>query len=363
MMSSAVAFQMKGLGSVFQWSAQVVMALVRSATLVKVPRRRRLSVSSLNQRSIRFSHELEVGVKCRCQRRRSRCASHFVDLRGRSARRGCRARRGRPDPRDGGVDLLEEPQHVGRGVTFVQSGEDLAGGDVHRGEQVDGAVALVVVGHRAGSARLHRQRGLGAVQRLALGLLVEAEHHRPRRRVEVQPDDVDELLLEQRIVADLERLDLPRLEVVVGPDLGDRVLADPDPWRPSTGWSSASSRRPGRSLWVSRSTSSTVPGRQRRLAAAPFGDHTDPGRARRARTGPASAAPCPRPPRTGARSPRWPSRRRPTAAPGPEPPCDAATTSSAPSPQLGPLLSTHRQRRRRHHWHTSNYRTISQTDH
>ena len=43
---------------------------VRSATLVNTPRRSRLSFSSLNQRSIRLSHELEVGVKYKCQRRR-----------------------------------------------------------------------------------------------------------------------------------------------------------------------------------------------------------------------------------------------------------------------------------------------------
>ena len=62
MMSSAVAFQMKGLGSVFQCVAQVVMASERSLTLVKVPRRNRRSVSSLNHRSIRLSQELDVGV-------------------------------------------------------------------------------------------------------------------------------------------------------------------------------------------------------------------------------------------------------------------------------------------------------------
>ena len=82
-------------------------------------------------------------------------------------------------------------------MTFLQVGEDLAGGEVHRREQVDRAVAFVVVGHRAGPARLHRQRGLGAIQRLALGFLVEAEHHRPRRRVEIQADDIDQLLLER----------------------------------------------------------------------------------------------------------------------------------------------------------------------
>jgi len=39
----------------------LVIAALSSATLVKAPGR--LSVSSLNQRSIRFSQELEVGVK------------------------------------------------------------------------------------------------------------------------------------------------------------------------------------------------------------------------------------------------------------------------------------------------------------
>ncbi len=33
-----------------------------------------------------------------------------------------------------GVDLFEEPQHVGAGVAFAQIGHDLAGGDVHCGE-------------------------------------------------------------------------------------------------------------------------------------------------------------------------------------------------------------------------------------
>ncbi len=61
-------------------------ASVRSATLVNRPRRSRLSVSSFNHRSTRFSHELEVGVKCRCQRRRSimnfRVAASFASSGG-----------------------------------------------------------------------------------------------------------------------------------------------------------------------------------------------------------------------------------------------------------------------------------------
>lgn len=69
MISSAVLCQTNGLGSSFQWSAHSSMVSTRWATLGKLERRSCLSVSSLNQRSTRFSHELDVGVKCRCHRR------------------------------------------------------------------------------------------------------------------------------------------------------------------------------------------------------------------------------------------------------------------------------------------------------
>jgi hypothetical protein len=70
--------------------------------------------------------------------------------------------------RDAGVDLLEEPQHVFGGVALLAVRQDLTGGHVHGSEQVGRAVALVVVGHRAGPAGDHRQARLGAVHRLAL---------------------------------------------------------------------------------------------------------------------------------------------------------------------------------------------------
>jgi len=149
MMFSAVAFQMKDLGSVFQCSAQPVMAVVRSAPLMKTPRRRRWSVRSLNQRSRRFSQELEMGMKCRCQRRRSLWASHFL-IAGALGRRGCPGSRGPTGSFDGGVDLLEEGQNIFRRVPFAQVGLYFTGRDVHRREQVDRAVALVAVRHRPG---------------------------------------------------------------------------------------------------------------------------------------------------------------------------------------------------------------------
>ena len=64
----AVLCQTIGWGSSLQCSVHSSMASTRAGTLAKLPRRSRRSVSSLNQRSTRFSHDELVGVKCRCHR-------------------------------------------------------------------------------------------------------------------------------------------------------------------------------------------------------------------------------------------------------------------------------------------------------
>ena len=127
-----------------------------------------------------------------------------------------------------GVDLFEEPQHVGAGVAFAtdRSGPRRWRFSLRRTSRSCRCVCSH--GSRFGTTRLHRQRRLRAVQRLTLGLFVEAKHHCPRRRNQIQPNEIDELLLKAWVSADFERLDLPRLEVVVGPNLGNGVLADPD---------------------------------------------------------------------------------------------------------------------------------------
>jgi hypothetical protein len=48
-----------------------------------------------------------------------------------------------------------------------------------------------------------------------LGLFVEAEHHGPLGWVEVQPDDVDQLLLEVGIVPHLEAIGASWPQVVI----------------------------------------------------------------------------------------------------------------------------------------------------
>ena len=60
------------------------------------------------------------------------------------------------------------------------------------------------MGHGAEPARLDRQSGLGAVERLDLRLLVDREHHRMRRRIDVQADDVPELGSEGGILDSLK---------------------------------------------------------------------------------------------------------------------------------------------------------------
>ena len=74
------------------------------------------------------------------------------------------------------------------------------GRSIQRGEQGGGAVALVVVGHRLAPALDHRQRCLGAVECLHGGLLIGAQHDRLLRRIQIEPDDIDQLLSFYRLI-------------------------------------------------------------------------------------------------------------------------------------------------------------------
>ena len=62
-----------------------------------------------------------------------------------------------------------------------------------------------------------RQTRLRALQRLALGFLVAAQHQRLVRRVEVEPDDVPELLFKALVVGQFEGARQMRLDVTGRP--------------------------------------------------------------------------------------------------------------------------------------------------
>ena len=111
-------------------------------------------------------------------------------------------------------------------VALHVAADDGAVEHVERGEQRGGAVALVVVGHGAEPPLLHRQAGLGAVERLDLALLVDRQHDGVRRRIDVEADDVAQLVDELRIVGELELPPAVRLQPVRLPDAPHRAGAD-----------------------------------------------------------------------------------------------------------------------------------------
>src|SRR6516165_967628 len=75
------------------------------------------------------------------------------------------------------VDLIEEADELLMPMALHIAADDGAVENVERGEQCRRrAVALVVVRHRPGAPRLHRQSRLSAVEGLDLALLVDREY-------------------------------------------------------------------------------------------------------------------------------------------------------------------------------------------
>ena len=118
----------------------------------------------------------------------------------------------------GALHLVEERAELARPMPLHAAPDDRAGGGVEGGEQGGRAVALVIVAAPLRLARPHGQHRLGAVERLDLALLVDAEHQRAVRRVEIEADDVAHLVDELRVARQLEALDPVRLQAEGAPD-------------------------------------------------------------------------------------------------------------------------------------------------
>src|SRR5664280_1758852 len=161
-------------------------------------------------------------------------------------------------------------------AVLVHAGTDDSPIDcVQSSEKCRGAVPLVVAGGCAGSAPGHRQRSLGVVQGLDGGLLVHAQHHRLLGRVQVEPDDVDELLLKGWVVRELERLDQVRLEATPGPDPLNCGWTDPDLFGHRA---TAPMRCPGRLFELGQANDLLdLFRRYAGLTAATFADHLESG--------------------------------------------------------------------------------------
>jgi hypothetical protein len=92
-------------------------------------------------------------------------------------------------------------------------------------EERRGPVTDIVVRAPLDLPGAHRQQRLTAVQSLDLRLLVHTQHQRLVRRVQIQSHDVPDLVDEQRIGRQLERLASMRLQAERAPDPADGALA------------------------------------------------------------------------------------------------------------------------------------------
>src|SRR5205809_5277431 len=70
--------------------------------------------------------------------------------------------------------------------------------------------------HGLAAPGLDRQSRLGAVECLDLAFFVDRQHHRMRRRIEIEPDNVGELGGKAGIARSLERADTPALWPALG---------------------------------------------------------------------------------------------------------------------------------------------------
>ena len=102
--------------------------------------------------------------------------------------------------------------------------DDRAVGKIQGGEEGRGPVPLVIMRHRPRSATFQRETRLCPVERLDLRLLIGAQDQGVLGRIQIQPHDVEQLLFEPRVFAQLEGVNQVRLQTVSFPDPLDQGL-------------------------------------------------------------------------------------------------------------------------------------------
>ena len=85
-------------------------------------------------------------------------------------------------------------------VALHVAADDGAVENIQGSEKCGGAVALVIMGHRAGTPLLHRKTRLRPVECLDLALFIDGQDDGMGRRGHVQPDNVVKFLSESFVV-------------------------------------------------------------------------------------------------------------------------------------------------------------------
>ena len=125
-----------------------------------------------------------------------------------------------------GVQSFEELQELLMAVPGIALPDHFSRRHFQRRKKRGRAIALVIVGHRAAPAFLHRQARLGAVQGLDLALLIHAKYQRLFRGIEIEAHYVGQLFQEPRIARKLEPLGSMRLQMMTLPNPVDRGFAN-----------------------------------------------------------------------------------------------------------------------------------------
>ena len=129
------------------------------------------------------------------------------------------------------LDGIEEADELLVTMALHTSANNLAFQYVECCEQCRCAAALVVMGHCAGSAPLHRQARLGAVDGLNLRLFVDREDGGVGGRIDIEPDNIAQLVDKLRVFGELELPNPVRLKTMRPPDALDGTCADADCFR------------------------------------------------------------------------------------------------------------------------------------
>jgi hypothetical protein len=119
------------------------------------------------------------------------------------------------------VEVVDACEHAAGDDVALDAGEQC-------GKQAERPVSLVFEAVRLGPTGRQRQHAVLSVERLNGRLLVDAEHRRVGRRIQVEPNHVGRLGLEVGVVGDHVPLEPVRPHVVLSPDALHRHEGQPE---------------------------------------------------------------------------------------------------------------------------------------
>ena len=125
-----------------------------------------------------------------------------------------------------GYDLLQERDELTAGVAGSGLAVDAAIGGIERRIQGERSVSVVLEAVTFGASRRERQDGIETIQGLNGGFLIDAEHGRVLRWVQIEAEDVGGFAFELGIVAGHVAFEAVRLQAGFLPDAMHGVFAD-----------------------------------------------------------------------------------------------------------------------------------------